>query len=194
MMPVLRRTWAPRGAPPTRPVRARSPEKVSGIGAVIVSPGRRAITLALALHPRVNIRGPQALRFLRHLARHVRGPVILVWDRGRAHKHRLVQGWLAGHPRCQGVWFPPYAPDLDPVELRWSYLKYGRLANFAPDTTGEIQTAVCRERRRLARHPELLRSFFRHSALPLRVRHRTLLRQWSLTADAVGSIDGWQCP
>ncbi|HWO87812.1 MAG TPA: hypothetical protein VNL98_01545 [Gemmatimonadales bacterium] len=58
MLPVLRRTWAPRGATPRPPVRARSQEKVSGIGALIVSPRRRQITLALALHPRMNIRGP----------------------------------------------------------------------------------------------------------------------------------------
>jgi len=169
MMPVLRRTWAPRGATPTLSVRARSHEKVSGIGALIVSPRRRRLTLALALYPRLNIRGPQVVRFLRQLARHVRGPFILVWDRGRSHKHERVQRWLATHPRCHIVWFPPYAPDLNPVELLWSYLKYGRLANLAPDTVDDIQTNVRRERRRLARQPQLLRSFFRHSALPFHV-------------------------
>jgi len=80
-----------------------------------------------------------------------------------------VRDWLAAHPRCHIVWFPPYAPDLNPVELLWSYLKYGRLANLAPDTLDDIQTNVCRERRRLARRPDLLRSFFRHSALPFHV-------------------------
>jgi transposase len=169
MMPVLRRTWAPCGTTPTFSVRARSHEKVSGIGALVVSPHRQQITLALALYPRLNIRGPQVLRFLRHLARHVRGPVILVWDRGNPHKHQFVRAWLARHPRWQIVWFPPYAPDLNPVELLWSYLKYGRLANFAPDTVDEIQRHVCRERRRLGRRPRLLRSFFRHLALPFRV-------------------------
>jgi transposase len=169
MMPVLRRTWARCGSTPTVSVRTRSHEKVSGIGALIVSPRRRQITLALALHPQRNIRGPEVLRFLRHLARQVRGPFILLWDRGRSHKHQLVRTWLTAHSRCHIVWFPPYAPDLNPVELLWSYLKYGRLANFAPDTTNDIQTAVRHERRRVARHPELLRSFFRHSALPFRV-------------------------
>jgi transposase len=169
MMPVLRRTWAPCGATPTLPVRARSHEKVSGIGALIVSPRRRQLSLALALHPRINIRGPQVRRFLDHLARHVRGPFILVWDRGRSHKHAIVRAWLTAHPRCHIVWFPPYAPDLNPVELLWGYLKYGHLANFAPNTVDEIRTTVCRERRRLARHPQLLRSFFRHSALPFHV-------------------------
>src|SRR5262245_55177734 len=132
MMPVLRRTWAPRGVTPTLPVRTRSHEKVSGIGALIVSPRRRRLTLALALHPRRNIRGPEVLRFLRHLARHMRGPFILLWDRGRSHQHALVRTWLAAHPRCHLVWFPPYAPDLNPVELLWGYLKYGRLAKLRP--------------------------------------------------------------
>jgi putative transposase len=169
MMPVLRRTWAPCGTTPTLTVRARSHEKVSGIGALVVSPRRRQLTLALALYSRMNIRGPQVLRFLRALARHVRGPVILVWDRGRSHKHRLVRAWLDRHPRWEIVWFPPYAPELNPVELLWGYLKYGRLANLTPDTVDDIRHHVQRERRRLARRPELLRSFFRHSALPFRV-------------------------
>jgi transposase len=169
MMPVLRRTWAPCGVTPTLAVRARSHEKVSGIGALVVSPRRRQLTLALALFPRINIRGPQVLRFLRHLARHVRGPVILLWDRGRSHQHHLVRAWLAAHRRFHIVCFPPYAPELNPVELLWSYLKYGRLANLAPDTVEEIHRHVGRERRRLARRPRLLRSFFRHSALPFRV-------------------------
>jgi transposase len=169
MMPVLRRTWAPCGTTPSLTVRARSHEKVSGIGALIVSPARRQITLALALHPRKNIRGPEVLQFLRQLARHVRGPVILVWDRGRSHKHRLVRTWVEHHPRWHVVWFPPYAPELNPVELLWSYLKYGRLANLAPDSVDEIRGHVRRERRRLARRPDLLRSFVRHSGLPFRV-------------------------
>ena len=169
MMPVLRRTWAPCGATPRITVHTRHHEKVSGIGALIVSPHRRRITLALALYCRMNIRGPQVLRFLRHLARHVRGPVILVWDRGNPHKHTVVRAWLARHPRWTTAWLPPYAPELNPVEILWSYLKYGRLANLAPDTVEEIRGHVRRERRRLDREPQLLKSFFRHSALPFRI-------------------------
>jgi putative transposase len=169
MAPVLRRTWGQRGVTPTLRVRARSHEKVSAIGALIVSPRRRRITLALALHPKINIRGPQVLRFLRRLQRHVRADVVLLWDRGNPHKHRLVRAWLTRHPRWHSVWFPPYAPELNPAEQLWTYLKYGRLANFAPDDVDAIHDAVTRERRRLARRPTLLRSLFRHSALPFRV-------------------------
>jgi hypothetical protein len=94
MLPVLRRTWARCGTTPTFAVRARSHEKVSGIGALVVSPRRRQLSLALALYPRQNIRGPQVRRFLCHLARHVRGPVILIWDRDNPHKHQLVRAAL----------------------------------------------------------------------------------------------------
>lgn len=65
MAPVLRRTWGRRGLTPTLCVRARSREKVAGIGALIVSPQRRRITLALALHTKTNIRGPQVSVFRR---------------------------------------------------------------------------------------------------------------------------------
>jgi hypothetical protein len=119
MLPVLHRTWAPCGVTPPLAVRARAHEKVSGIGALAVSPRRRQLTLALALYLRQNIRGPQVRRFLQHLGRHVRGPVVLVWDRGLPHKHRVVTAWLVAHRRWHHAWLLPYAPELNPVDLFW---------------------------------------------------------------------------
>jgi len=95
--------------------------------------------------------------------------VVLLWDQGRPHKHQDVREWLATHPRWHPVWLPPYAPELNPAEQLWTYLKYGRLANFAPDDMADIRDTVTREQRRLARRPALLKSLFRHSALPFRV-------------------------
>lgn len=166
LTPLLRRTWGLRGVTPTLAVRARAHEKVSGLGALAVSPRRHRVTLALALHPKVNIRGPQVHRFLRHLARHVRGAVVLLWDQGRPHRHQIVRRWLATHPRWHVVWLPPYAPELNPVEQLWTYLKYGRLANFAPAEVADIPREVRCQAHRLRRRPNLLKSFFRHSALP----------------------------
>jgi transposase len=177
MTPVLRRTWGRRGVTPTLAVRARTHEKVSGLGALLVSPRRRQLSLALALHVKANIRGPQVRRFLAHLHRHFPGPVVLLWDRGQPHRHHLVRQWLAAHPSWHAVWFPPYAPELNPTEPLWRYLTYGRLANFAPHDVEQIPPEVRLELQRLRRRPTLLRSFFRHSALPFRVSHRTLFIQ-----------------
>lgn len=169
MEPLLRRTWGLRGVTPFLQVRKRSHEKVSGVGALIVSPRRRRISLALTLHPKENIRGPHILRFLKNLQRHHRGPFVLLWDRGRPHQHQEVRRYLATHPRWHMEWLPPYAPELNPVEQLWTYLKYGRLANFTPDTVHQIRQEVRKEARRVTRYPELLKSFFRHCGLPFHV-------------------------
>lgn len=169
MSPIIRRTWAPAGVTPQLVVRARSHEKVSGIGALVVSPRRRRITLYLGLHPKKNIRGPEVLDFLRQLRRHHPGPLVLLWDRGRTHKHQLVKQYLDRHPAWHVEWLPPYAPELNPVEQLWSYLKYGRLSNFTPYEVSQIRSEVQRQARRVKRSPRLLQSFFHHAQLPFRV-------------------------
>ncbi len=169
MAPLIRRTWAQRGLTPFLPLRARRHEKLSGIGALVVSPRRRRITLYLALYARQNIRAPHVRRFVRHLRRHLRGPAVLLWDHGLPHRARLVRRTVDGIRAWSMVWLPPYAPELNPVEQLWTYLKYGRLANFAPDDLVQIRCQVRRETRRLHHRPELLKHLFRHSALPFRV-------------------------
>lgn len=169
MMPLLRRTWAPRGQTPRLAVSRRSHEKVSGIGALAVSPRRRRVTLYLALYPKKNVRGPQVLDFLRQLRRHNPGHLLLLWDQGKPHKHEVVRAYLDRHDHWHTVWLPGYAPELNPQEQVWSHLKYGRLSNFAPDHVGQIRDAVRREVRRVKRSSSLLKGFFRHSELPFRV-------------------------
>jgi transposase len=36
-------------------------------------------------------------------------------------------------------WLPAYAPELNPVEARWSNTKYSDLANFVPDDTPHLK-------------------------------------------------------
>ncbi len=166
MAPILRRTWALRGNTPTLAIRQRRHEKVSGIGALVVSPGRHRVSLFLTLYPKQNIRGPAVLDFLRHLRRHNPGPLLLLWDRGKTHRHRQVQQYLQQHPQWHVEWLPPYAPELNPQEQVWSYLKFGCLANFAPDTVEQISHGVRRHTRRARRHPHLLKNLYRNSELP----------------------------
>jgi hypothetical protein len=91
MTPVVRRTWSLRGQTPQIEVCHGQRRKVSGIGALAVSPRRRSVTLFLKLHADRNVRGPQVLSFLRHLRRHNAGPIILLWDRGNPHRHHSVR-------------------------------------------------------------------------------------------------------
>lgn len=166
MSPLLRRTWAPRGLTPTLAFRQRRHEKVLAIGALVVSPHRRRVTLYLTLHPKQSIRGPHVLRLLRHLRRHLPGPLLLLWHRGKPHRQEQVRDYLERHPQWHVEWLPPYAPELNPQEQVWTYLKFGCLSNFAPDDVEQIRRQVRQHARRAARRPQLLKNLFRNSQLP----------------------------
>jgi hypothetical protein len=60
------------------------------------------------------------------------------------HKGPLIRELLARYPRLQLEPMPAYAPQLNPVEFIWSYLKYGRLANFVPKHLCAIWIKPCK--------------------------------------------------
>jgi transposase len=167
MNPVVRRTWAVKGRTPIIRPRGRSFEKVSGAGAFVISPKGRRLSWYLSLLPKENFRWRRLLTFLRNLRRHVRGPVILLWDRSQSHKHALVREFLTAHAGWSIEFLPSYALELNPVEDFWSYFKFGRLANFTPATVEDIRAAVRRETRRTRHSQHLLRAIANRCALPL---------------------------
>ena len=98
--------------------------------------------------------------------RHLRGAVIVVWDGGPMHKGEPVEQVLRDFPRLSLERLPPYAPELNPVEYLWSHLKYGRLANFAPDDVFQLNATLRRHLHQTAQSSDMLRSFFDASGLP----------------------------
>jgi hypothetical protein len=169
MAPLVRRTWAPRGQTPILLQRTRSRDKVSVTAVLTVSPRRRRVGLYAALLVNANVNAERLVEFLRALARHLRGPLVLVWDRLNVHRARLVRDFLRRHPRVHTEFLPPYAPELNPVEGVWGYLKRNPLANHAADNAGDLARTALGHTRHVARRPALLRSFIRASGLPLRL-------------------------
>jgi transposase len=159
----VRRTWAPRGATPLLRHRYRR-DKVSAISAVTVSPRRHRCGLYAHFHCN-NITQVEVALFLRLLLRHLAGVIIVLWDGGSIHGGPAVTQLLARHPRLLVERFPAYAPELNPDELVWNYLK-GELANGSPDTVDELLDDLTRVTRRLRRAPALLRAFIIGAALP----------------------------
>ena len=49
------------------------------------------------------------------------------------------------------TFLPPYAPDLNPVEFLWAWLKRHALANFCPADLGEL-TTTARNKLKSAQH------------------------------------------
>ena len=123
----------------------------------------------MAFYPNQNITAAVLVDFLRALRRHVRGPLILIWDRRATHRARSTKAFLARCPQVHTVPLPPYAPELNAVEYVWGYLKGGPLANHAPDNADELARTTVRHARTIAGCQRLLRGFVHATGLPLRL-------------------------
>ncbi|MCI0561207.1 MAG: transposase, partial [Nitrososphaera sp.] len=61
---------------------------------------------------------------------------------------------------------PAYAPELNPVEAVWSWLKYAQLSNFVPDDLAQLDREINNRLKRLRDNRDLLRSLWEGSELP----------------------------
>lgn len=72
------------------------------------------------------VKGADIVAFLKTLLRYWPGKLCIVWDNAPVHRCRAVRDLLR-RPDVQGrlrlVALPPYAPELNPVEAVWSWLK-----------------------------------------------------------------------
>jgi transposase len=164
--PLVRRTWAPRGETPVIGGDGGRRTKVSVIGAVSVSPAAQHLGLYFATLPDGFFTAAAVVGFLRDLLRHLRGEVVVVWDGGGNHKGPLIRGFLERNKRLTLERLPAYAPELNPVEAVWSWLKYGRLANYVPGGASELDDEVIDRLIELKCDPNLLRALWDGSDLP----------------------------
>lgn len=163
LIPSVRRTWAPRGQTPLLRHRQRR-DRISVISGLSVSPRRRRVGLYFLLAPK-NIQHPEVCTFLRDLLRHLRGPVIVIWDNGSIHGGDAIRALQARYPRLHLYRFPGYAPELNPDEGVWQLAKRA-LANGRPDSQRELFRHLRSHLTRLQRSPSLLRGCVRGSGLP----------------------------
>jgi len=141
-------------------------EQLSAIGAVAYpSSGRKRARILLQTRPGAVV-SADVVRFLRHLRRHIRGPVLLLWDGLHAHRSRETRAYLeAQHAWLTVERLPAYAPELNPVEGLWGWFKGGVVANLCPDRLEPIVRALAVGRRRLRAKPDLLRGFLYKAGL-----------------------------
>lgn len=152
----MRSTWAPRGQTPTfRAVHDR--RSVSAIAAITVSPDSRR--LGHFLHLWRDAIDAQAVEvFLEELLRQWPGRIILIWDRLGAHR-KAVANFAQTHPRLWVEWLPPYAPELNPVEWLWAWMKGSPMNGLCPEDVDELLDAITDAHHQIT--PQLLDGFLR---------------------------------
>jgi transposase len=90
----------------------------------------------------------------------------LLWDGLPAHRSNTMRTWLA----TQRSWLvverlPAYAPELNPVEGLWSWLKGSQLANLVCPTLQEVLAQAELGIEQARRAPHLAYSFLRRTGL-----------------------------
>jgi transposase len=114
------------------------------------------------------IKSEQIIAFLAALKRQIGKPLLIVWDGVGTHKSRRVREWLEAQDGRIGIAFlPPYAPELNPVEAIWAYLKKHEIANFCPTNLAEVNDFARRRLKSMQRRPTLIRAFWQQAELAL---------------------------
>jgi transposase len=151
-------TWAEKG---TRPV-----VKVTG------KRNRTNVISAIAPHGRLWFRcfegylnAARFIDFLDALLHDFRGKIVIVTDKHPAHVAAATRRYLhAKADRLTVHFLPGYAPDMNPDEHVWSYLK-GTFRTHPLDEGGRLTEAVQVTMEEIAADRSLVRSFFEHPAV-----------------------------
>ena len=156
------RTYAPCGQTPILK-ECLSYKHVSLIGAVTPEG-----SLFLKVYPH-SITSREVIHFLGQLLRMIAGLLLVIWDDIPTHRSKMVKAYLANGAakRIHLEQLPGYAPDLNPTEWVWSYLKLADLANIACDHLPDLEALINNSKRRMQRRPELIQAFVRAAGYDL---------------------------
>ena len=110
-----------------------------------------------------SITSQEVVAFLGQLQRLIPGMLLVIWDGHPIHRSKKLRAYLAGGAaqRIHLEQLPGYAPDLNPMEWVWSYLKVAELANTPCDHLSEVSKLIHKAKRRMQRRPELIQAFIR---------------------------------
>jgi putative transposase len=160
LLPLVRRTLAPRGRTPTLRHRARHRDKVSVAAALTLSPAGRHVNLFYQSYPNAYVNSEMYSQFLRSLLRHIASPLVLIHDGASLHKGDPLRKLCSDLPRLDLNLLPPYAPELNPTEALWNFEKDKELANFVPHNVTEMNLAICDRLQQVKHDQSRLRTFF----------------------------------
>jgi len=167
LSPLLRRSLAPAGQTPVIATPGGAHQKVSITAAISLSPLQQKLNLYFQTWPNQYVDQDLSAWFLRGLLHHLKGPVIVVWDRGPMHRGEALRTLQEHHPRLMLEELPPYAPDCNPVDWLWKHLKWDALCNYCPASIAELDRRLQELLHAAKADPQRLASFFTASELDL---------------------------
>src|SRR3989338_8267816 len=155
LIPVLGKTWAPKGKTPKI--------KVTG------HKGGLCVTSAISPAGRMVFRienhticAEDHIDFLKQIMRqHPHRKIIVVEDNATPHIAKAVKYFVRDNKSKIAVYYlPTYSPDLNPDEKVWRYLKHVKLKAHQARNMKEFKPLVQAKMQSIQRKPETIKSFF----------------------------------
>ena len=164
LLPAAVRTYAPRGQTPILRV-PLTWDHLSVISAI--TPDGRLFMMI----QEVAFNGATIVRFLKHLLRHIHGKLLIIWDGLPAHRGQAVKDFLrqGATRRIQLERLPGYAPDLNPDEGIWHYLKQVEMKNLCCHNLDELHHELRKATARLRHKTDVILACFKQARLTMQV-------------------------
>jgi transposase len=162
LLPGVVRTYAPRGQTPILRV-PLTRDHLSAISAI--TPQGKLFMMVQD----TAFKGPAIVRFLRHVLHHIPGKLLIIWDGLPAHRGQVVKDFLAagGTRRIHLERLPGYAPDLNPDEGIWHYLKHVEMKNLCCHDFTELRDELRKATARLRHKTDMIVGCFQLAGLAI---------------------------
>jgi hypothetical protein len=173
LRPPKGRTWGRRGQTPVVKVTGGHNSRVSLAALIAVKPGCRPRLIYRVHRIRSGASGQRKgfteadyARLLDAAHQQLGGPLVVVWDNLNTHVSAAMKELITARDWLTVYQLPPYAHELNPVELVWSHLKRS-LANLAKRNIAQLTTLVKTRLKRMQYRPALLDGFLASTRLDL---------------------------
>ena len=164
LLPAAVRTYAPRGQTPI----LRVPLSWDHLSAIsVITPKGRLLTMV----QEQAFDGIAIVGFLQHRLRHIPGKLLVIWDGLPAHRGQAVKDFLqqGATQRIHLEQLPGYAPDLNPDEGVWHYLKNVEMKNLCCHDLLELRHEFRKAVARLRHKTDVIQACFRQAGLTEKV-------------------------
>jgi transposase len=152
--PVLGRSYGLKGQPPVLRTSGQR-QQINALSAV-----NAAGAFWCATYPG-KFDAQMFILFLRNFLKGRHGKVFLVVDGHPAHRAKRVAAYIQSlKGRLELHFLPPYAPDLNPDEFVWSYMKGNGVSKRPLRKNESLRRRVEADFRAIQRNVPLIRSFF----------------------------------
>lgn len=155
LIPVMGRTWAPKGETPVIKVTGHK-------GGICISSAVSPVGRMVFRIEKEKITGLVHIEFLEQIIKnHPRRKIIVVEDKAPAHTAGIVREFVKTNKKRFGLYFlPSYAPKLNPDERTWKQLKQHNLRAHQAQTKEELKKLVFAKMKSIQNKPSVIRSFF----------------------------------